>query len=68
MTKFMNLFRGSHTMANMSLEQMEVQMGRWKSWMGGLAQSGTLVDVLPLNKEGKTVSNHGKTTTDGLVT
>jgi len=36
MTTFMYLFRGSDAMANMSLEQMEVHMGRWKSWMRGL--------------------------------
>ena len=65
MTKFMYLFRGSDAMENMSPEEMEAHMGRWKSWMGGLAQAGTLVDGLPLNKEGKKVHNHGNTITDG---
>ena len=32
------------------------------------AQSGTLVDISSLNKEEKTVSNHGETKTDDHVT
>tara|TARA_B100000508_G_scaffold140954_1_gene144531 strand:+ start:12981 stop:13310 length:330 start_codon:yes stop_codon:yes gene_type:complete len=61
----MYLFRGSDAMAEMSPEEMEVHMGKWKTWMGGLAQEGVLVDGLPLNKDGKQVSNGAQTVIDG---
>ena len=32
----MTTFRGSDTMENMSQEQMEAHIGRWKSCMNGL--------------------------------
>ena len=53
MTKFMYLFRGGDgRRASQSPEEMQAHMEVWKTWMGGLAGKGTLVDGLPLGKEG----------------
>ena len=66
MTKFMYLFRGGDArMAEMSSEESQAHMEKWKSWMGGLAQSGNLIDGLPLAREGKQVRNGGALVTDG---
>jgi len=66
MTKFMYLFRGGDgRRASQSPEEMQAHMEVWKTWMGGLAGKGTLVDGLPLGKEGKVVVSAGETITDG---
>ena len=61
----MILLRGGPEMNNFSPAEMEAHMGKWKSWMGGLAQEGKLSSGLPLNKTGKQVTAHGEVVTDG---
>jgi hypothetical protein len=66
MTKFMYLFRGGREkMAAMSAEESQKHMQVWGAWMKSLAAKGTLVDGLPLAKDGKQVKNGGKIITDG---
>lgn len=69
MTKFMYLFRGGDArMQEMSPEEMEIHMQAWGTWMNSLAEKGTLVDGLPLSREGKLVKGSGKVITDGPFT
>ena len=42
MSQFLYLFRGAKEMDSYSPEEMEVHMGKWKSWMGGLAEKEVL--------------------------
>ena len=66
MTKYLYLFRGGDArMAEMSPEETQAHMEEWKTWMGGLAEKGQLIDGLPLQKEGKQVTGHGNVITDG---
>ena len=65
MAKYMYLFRGGDDgMAALSPEEKEAHMQAWGAWMGELAQGGTLVDGLPLAREGKRVTG-GNVVTDG---
>lgn len=66
MAKYMYLFRGGDgRMAELSPEARQQHMEQWGAWMGGLAQSGTLVDGLPLGQDGKVVEKRGETVHDG---
>jgi len=66
MTKYLYLFRGGDARrASDSPEQMQAHMELWKNWMGGLANTGQLVDGLPLGQEGKVVEKAGEAITDG---
>ena len=65
MTQFMYLFRGGDAMETLSPSEMEAHMGKWKAWMGGLAEKGVLAGGLPLNKSGKQVTTGGSVVTDG---
>jgi len=65
MKQFLYLFRGGDAMEHLSPEQMEAHMGKWKTWMGGLAEEGKLAGGLPLGKGGSQVINGGSTVTDG---
>ena len=66
MTKYLYLFRGGDARRlDQSPEEMQEHMQKWGVWMQGLAEKGTLVDGLPLAKEGKVVSQKGETITDG---
>lgn len=66
MSKYMYLFRGGdHEMAAMSNEEKQAHMQTWTTWMKGLAEKGTLVDGLPLNKAGKRVTDKGTMVHDG---
>ncbi len=66
MTKFLYLFRGGDAKRlDQSPEEMQAHMQKWGAWMQSLAQSGTLVDGLPLNTGGKVVASDGETVTDG---
>ncbi len=60
----MYLFRGGDGL-DMSPEEMEVHMAKWKAWMGELAQNEKLVGGLPLSAEGKQVTDKGTLITDG---
>ena len=65
MKEFMILLRGGDGMDTFSPAEMEAHMGRWKTWMGGLAAEGKLAGGLPLNKTGKQVTGQGEVVTDG---
>ena len=66
MSKFLYLFRGGDAReSNQSPEAMQEHMEKWKTWMGELAQKGTLVDGLPLDNHGKQVKGSSKVVTDG---
>ena len=64
MKQFMYLLRGGDNLNELSPEEMEAHMGKWKKWMGGLAEEGKLAGGLPLSKEGKQVTK-GDLVTDG---
>lgn len=65
MTKYLYLFRGGDSRReNSSPEEMQEHMQKWGAWMQGLAEKGTLVDGLPLAKEGRVLSKDGNTATD----
>lgn len=61
----MYLLRGGDRMDEFSPEEMEAHMGKWKAWMGGLAEAGKLAGGLPLSKEGKQVTGTSKVVSDG---
>ena len=66
MSNFMYLFRGGDAQrAQQSPEEMQAHMGKWGAWMGQLKGEGKLVDGLPLNGDGKVVSNGGEVITNG---
>lgn len=66
MTKYMYLFRGGDAArTEVSPEDMQIHMEKWKNWMGGLAGKEQLVDGLPLSKEGKTVVGANAIVHDG---
>lgn len=65
MSQFLYLFRGAKAMDTYSPEEMEVHMGKWKAWMGGLAQQGTLLGGSPLDKGGSVLTAGGSVVTDG---
>tara|TARA_R110002072_G_scaffold256513_2_gene415353 strand:- start:1978 stop:2319 length:342 start_codon:yes stop_codon:yes gene_type:complete len=66
MTKYLYLFRGGDARRlDSSPEEMQEHMQKWGNWMQGLAEKGSLVDGLPLAKEGKVLSKDGNTATDG---
>lgn len=66
MTKYLYLFRGGDARRlDSSPEEMQAHMQKWGTWMQDLAEQGTLVDGLPLAKEGKVLINDGNTETDG---
>ncbi|MEM7041072.1 MAG: YciI family protein [Bacteroidota bacterium] len=66
MTKFMYLFRGGEAgMGELSPEESQAHMEKWKTWMGQLAQDGKLVDGLPLARGGAQVHKRGDMVVDG---
>ncbi len=65
MSQFLYLFRGGDAMENLSPEETQAHMEKWKTWMGGLAEQGKLAGGLPLAKTGKQVVNKGSLVTDG---
>lgn len=65
----MYLFRGGDArMAELSPEQSQDHMAKWKTWMGQLAQDGRLIDGLPLSRDGKQVQQAGAVVHDGPFT
>lgn len=66
MTKFMYLFRGGDAhRREMSPEDMQAHVEKWKTWIQQLAEQNKFVDGLPLAREGKRVRDRGKVVTDG---
>ncbi len=66
MSNFMYLFRGGDARrAQQSPEEMQAHMEKWGAWMGQLKEEGKLIDGLPLNGDGKVVSQKGEVVTSG---
>ncbi|NAY91501.1 hypothetical protein GTQ34_06190 [Muricauda sp. JGD-17] len=66
MSNFLYLFRGGdEAYAKLSQEEKQAHMELWGKWMGGLREKGTLLDGLPLDKDGKVVRNRGEVVTNG---
>ena len=65
MSNYLFLFRGGHSQAQQTPEEMQVEMQKWITWMGKLKEKGQLVDGLPLAKDGKVVAKAGDVITNG---
>ncbi len=69
MKQFLYLFRGGDEgYENQSPEQMQAHMAKWNEWMVKISQNDQPVPGLPLQKEGKVVSEGGEVITDGPFT
>ncbi len=72
MKEFMYLFRGAmqneEAFAQLSPEQMQVEMQKWNVWMGELTQKGKLLGGQPLFPNGKVVKGVSRKITDGPFT
>ena len=64
MKEFMMIFRNEKGRPMPSPEQMQVMIGKWQDWIGGIAAQGKFVATNALGFEGKTV-NADQTITDG---
>lgn len=64
MNEYLYIIRGGEDMSSKSPEQIQEHMNHWQQWMGGLAQSGTLVGGQPLMNEGKSLTQKGTKITD----
>ena len=51
--------------ANMSPEQMQAELDKWTSWIGGIAAQGKLIGSDALEATGKIVTGSKKVVTDG---
>ena len=65
MKEFMYLFKDHNAQLNLSPEQMQANMGEWRTWMQKLAQLGKLKGGSPLENTGKTITGRSKVITDG---
>ena len=67
MSEFLYVYRGpSLDRKKASAEEIQQVMGKWMTWMQGLAAKGHLKDRgHPLEPDGKLVSGNGKHVTDG---
>ena len=65
MSDFLFLFRSPRPGASLSPDEMQRSLQKWRDWMQGLAQSGTLKSGEPLEGGGKVVSGTRKLVTDG---
>jgi len=64
MSEFVFLYRNGE---KMSPETMQLQMGKWNTWMKELSEKGVLKNPgVPLDRAGKLVSGAQRTITDGL--
>ena len=64
MSKYMFLFRGGR-MGELSPEQQQASMMKWKTWMDELAAKGKLQGGEPLDGTGKVLTGRAKKITDG---
>jgi hypothetical protein len=64
MANFLYVFRGSG-MANLSPQELQKQMERWKTWIEQLTKSGNFKAGDPLEPGGKVVKGRKKVVTDG---
>ncbi len=69
MDKYMMIFRNTpvseDAYANMSPEQMQAEIEKWNSWIGGIAAQGKLIGSDALEATGKIVTGSKKVVTDG---
>jgi hypothetical protein len=69
MKEFMLVFRSSvqneEVFAKQSPEQMQAELAKWNTWMGGIAQQGKLIGGQPLYPQGKVLKGTSKKLTDG---
>jgi len=69
MDKYMMIFRNTpvseDAYANMSPEQMQAELDKWNSWIGGIAAQGKLIGSDALEATGKIVTGSKKVVTDG---
>jgi hypothetical protein len=72
MEKFLFLFRSSiadeTTFQEMSPEDMQAELAKWNTWIGGIAAQGKLISTEALYPTGKVMSNAGHVITDGPYT
>ena len=64
MSKYIFLFRGGR-MQEMSSDERQASMMKWKVWMDGLAAKKQLIGGEPLDGDGKVVKGRAKSVTDG---
>jgi hypothetical protein len=69
MKEFMYVFRSSieneEAFAKQSPEQMQAELGKWNTWMNGIALQGKLIGGQPLFPSGKVVKGPAKKLIDG---
>lgn len=64
--EYLLLFRGADWYNNLSPEELQQAMNRFKAWFDGLGEKGILKGAQPLVREGKIVSGkHGRVVADG---
>ena len=72
MKEFMYIFRGAiqneEAFAQLSPEQMQVEMQKWNTWMGDLTKKGKLIGGQPLLPAGKVIKGVTKKVMDGPFT
>ena len=56
---YMLLFRGNEWYNDLSAEDLEVAMGKFRAWFEGLGERGILKGGAPLGREGKIISGKG---------
>jgi hypothetical protein len=64
MANFLYLFRGGN-MRQMSPQQLQENMDKWRSWIGELAKKDVYKGGEPLNPEGRQLAAGKQTVTDG---
>ena len=62
---FRDALSSEEQFANASPEQMQAEMEKWNTWMGGLAAQGKLIGGEPLVPHGKVLRGTAKKITDG---
>lgn len=69
MDKYMLLFRNQSNVeelyANMSPEEMEAELGKWNTWIGGIAAQGKFEGSEALQPTGKIVTGSKRVVSDG---
>ncbi|WP_337040477.1 YciI family protein [Emticicia sp. 17c] len=72
MEKFMLIFRNTldveSTLENLSPEDMQAELQKWNTWIGGIAAQGKLIATDALYPTGKQVKGASHLVTDGPYT
>lgn len=64
-SEYLLLFRGNDWYRDLSPEELQGVMSRWKAWFDGLSAQGKLKAGQPLQAEGKVISGKKRVVTDG---